>query len=97
MKHSKKGFGSGFSYSQKSMFFPAKHPRLAKAISIKSPSAFKSSIGKVKHLKGYSAATKKRALVLARNRAGAQLGRSNLSGKEQREMRAIKNTAIPKM
>lgn len=81
----------------KTMFGKAKNPRLAKAISITSPSAFRKSIGKVKRLKGISPTTKKRALVLAKNRAGAFLHRKNLSSKERIQMGAIKRTPIPSM
>lgn len=81
-------------YSSNSLFFPAKNKRLSAAISIKNPSAFKTSISRVRKIKGISPTTKKRALVLARTRAKVALNRSNLSTKEQREMRKIAKTPI---
>lgn len=76
----------------KTLFFPAKHAYLAKAISIRSPSAFRNSIKTLK--KGGLTVTEKKALVLARNRAGAQLHRKNLSPKERREMTTISKMKI---
>lgn len=82
---------------KKTLFGKAKSPRLAKAISIVSPAAFKASIKKVKALKGISALKKKRALVLAKNRALAQLARKNLSAKERKQFAAIAKIRIPKV
>ena len=73
-----------------SIFFKAKNPRLAKAISIKSPSAFRQSISKVRRLKGFTKKQKQGALNLAKGRATAQLARRNLSSKERMEFRAIR-------
>lgn len=75
----------------------APDPRLSKAISIASPSAFKASIGRVKMLKGISAQRKKAALSNARNIAGAQLKRKTLSAKERKQSTAIKNTRLPSL
>lgn len=76
----------------KSLFFPPKNKRLAKSISIKSPSAFKKSISKLK--KGGLSTTEKRALVLARTRAKLQLKRRNLSAKERKQFTTISETKI---
>lgn len=81
----------------RSIFFKAKHPKLAKAISITSPSAFRLSIRRVKKLKGIAPVTKSRALVLARTRAKVMLKRKHLSFKERKEMGAISRIRIPKM
>lgn len=67
--------------------------KIAKKVSIESPTAFKRSIRKLKR-KGLTT-HEKRALVLARNRAGAMLKRKNLSTKEKIQMRKIKNTRLP--
>lgn len=72
-----------------SIFFKAKFPRLAKAISITSPSAFRTSISRVKALEGFTKKQKQGALNLAKGRARAQLGRRNLSPKERREFTSI--------
>lgn len=66
--------------------------RLAKIISIESPKAFKKSIKELK--KGGLTTEEKRALVLARNRAGAMLNKKNLSFRERMEMTEIKNMEI---
>jgi hypothetical protein len=73
----------------KSIFLKPKFPRLARAISIKSPSAFKQSISRVRRLKGFTKKQKQSALNLAKGRATAMLGRRNLSLKERREFRTI--------
>ncbi len=73
-----------------SIFFKAKNPRLARAISIKSPSAFRESVSKVRRLKGFTKKQKQGALNLAKGRATAQLGRRNLSLKERKQFRAIR-------
>jgi len=78
----------------KSIFFKPKNKKLARAISIKSPTAFRESIRKVKKMRGVSDATKKRVLVLARARAAAQLKRKRLSMKERKQFRAIVKTGI---
>lgn len=79
---------------RRGLFFPAKNQRIARAISIKSPTAFRGSIRKLK--KGGLTLKEGRSLVLARNRAKAQLGRRNLSPKERREFTTISRTRIPK-
>ncbi len=73
----------------------AHNPRLSAAISIKTPTAFKSSIFKVKRLKGISPAKKKRALTLARTRAQLHLKRKNLSPRERKQMGRIAKTRLP--
>ena len=79
--------------SQKSIFFPPKHKRLSKIISIRSPAAFRKSIRTLK--KGGITRTEQRALVLARTRAAAQLGRRDLSAKEHKQFKAIAEMRIP--
>ncbi len=81
---------------RQTLFFPPTNPRLARAISITSPQQFKKSIGRVRKLKGISPTTKRRALTLAKNRAGAQLKRKTLSVKERREFTAISRINIPR-
>ena len=78
----------------KSIFFPPKNPRLARAISIKTPTAFRKSIGTVKKMQGIPKITKKRALVLARTRATVALKRQNLSIGERKQLRTISKTKI---
>lgn len=75
------------------LFAPPKSKRIAKIVNITSPTAFKESIRKLK--KGGLSGNEKKALVLARNRAGAQLKRKNLSGKERVQFRKIKNMSLP--
>ncbi len=76
-----------------SLFSKPKSKRLARIISIKSPSAFRNSIRILN--KGGMSLQEKKALVLAKNRAGAQLKRRNLSPKERREFTTITKTKIP--
>ncbi len=77
----------------KSLFFPPKDRKLARKISIRTPTQFKNSI---RELKKHGLTLKeKRALVLARNRAMVQLKRKNLSTRERNQMRAIADTKIP--
>ena len=73
--------------SLKTIFFGPTHKALARKISIKSPGAFRESISELK--KNGLTTTEKRALVLAKNRASAQLHRKNLSGKERKQFRSI--------
>jgi len=80
---------------RKTLFFKAKSKALAKKISITSPAAFRASIKELK--KGGLSLREKRALVLARNRAAAQLKRKNLSAKERKQFRAISKISIPKI
>lgn len=79
----------------RSIFFPPKNKRLAKIISTKSPSAFRTSIRKIKE-RGVTT-SEKTALVLARTRAAAQLKRKNLSAGERRQFRAIATTKLPEV
>jgi len=81
---------------KKTLFFKAKNPKLAKAISITSPSSFRQSIKKVKKLKGLKPTTKRRALIAAKNRAKVQLKRKGLSIKERKQFSAISKTNIPR-
>lgn len=83
--------------NKKSIFFKAESRELAEAISIESPTEFKKSIKRVKALKGIPAVTKKRALILAQNRAKAQLKRKKLSRKERKEFEAIAEIKIAQM
>jgi len=78
--------------SKRTLFFKAKDTRLARVISIKDPAAFRKSVRVLK--RGGLSTSEKRALVLARNRAGAQLKRKNLSPKERREFTAITKVRI---
>jgi len=80
---------------QKSIFFPPKHKKIARVISIKSPSAFKRSIQTLKK-RGLNL-TEKRALTLARTRAKIQLKRRNLSAKERKQFKVIAGMRIPKV
>ncbi len=80
---------------KRTLFFKAKDPRLARDISITSPSAFRESIKKLK--RGGVTLKEMRALQLAKNRAGAQLKRKNLSSKERKQFRAISKINIPKV
>ncbi len=77
----------------KGLFGKPKSARIAKIITITSPTAFKESIRKLK--KGGLSSDEKKGLVLSRNRAAAQLGRKNLSSKERKQMRAIKKIKLP--
>jgi len=75
------------------LFFKPKSKRLARIITIKSPTAFRESIRVLK--KGGLTTKEKRALVLAQNRARAQLKRKTLSPKEIRQFRAIAKVRLP--
>ncbi len=79
----------------KSLFFPAKDKSLARKISITSPFAFRKSIRELK--KGGITLKERRGLILAKNRAGAQLKRNNLSSKERKQFRTIAQINIPKV
>jgi len=80
---------------KKSLFFPPKSKRLARIITIKTPSAFRKSI---KRLKKDGLTTKeKKVLVLARTRAKIMLKRKNLCVKERKQMREISRVRIPKI
>ena len=71
------------------------NPRLARVISIESPTAFRKSVATLR--KGGLTGTEKQALVLAQNRARAQLKRKNLSPKERRQFRAIAAIKLPRV
>ena len=77
---------------RQTLFFAPKNPRLAKIISIESPTAFRKSIRLLS--RGGLTLKEKRALVLAQNRARAQLGRKNLSLKERRQFGTISKIKI---
>ncbi len=79
----------------KSIFFPPKNKALARKISIKSPTAFRRSIRKLRL--GGVTLEEKRALTLAKTRALVQLKRNNLSAKERRQFRSISQINIPKV
>ncbi len=79
----------------KGLFFAPKDKALARKISIKSPAAFRKSIRVLK--KGGITLKEKRALVLARNRASAQLKRKNLSPGERRQFGVISQMSLPKI
>lgn len=80
---------------KKSLFFPPKNKRLARIITIKSPSAFRDSIALLR--RGGVTRTEKNALVLAQNRARVQLRRKNLSPKERKQFRTIASVKLPKI
>jgi len=77
------------------LFFAPADPKLAKIVTIKNPAAFKKSIRALKK-KGLTT-TEKRALVVAKNRAGAQLKRKNLSASERAEFTRIRNIKLPRV
>lgn len=77
----------------RTIFFPPRNPRIARVISITSPSAFRESIQTLK--KDGITTREKSGLVLAQNRARAQLGRANLSSKERRQFREIASMILP--
>ncbi len=80
----------------KSLFgIPVRNPKLAMAISTKSPSQFRQSFSRVKKIKGLSPLTKRRGLILAQNRARLQLKRKNLSSGERKQFKAISKTKLP--
>ncbi len=77
------------------LFRPAKSKRLAKLVDITSPTAFKRGLRKAK-LNGFTR-KEQQAFVLGKNRADAQLKRTNLSPKERKQFKAITNVRIPKI
>jgi hypothetical protein len=78
---------------RQTMFFSPKDKELAKKVSIENPSKFKKSIKTLE--KDGLTVKERRALILAQNRAVAQLERSNLSKKERKEFNKIKNMKVP--
>ena len=78
-----------------SIFSKPKNKRLARDISIRSPTAFRESIRKLE--RGGLSREEERALVLARTRAAMQLRRDDLSRKERRQFEEINSIKIPKM
>lgn len=75
------------------LFFKNKNKRLARIIRIDSPSHFRQSIRTLK--KGGLTQTERQALILAQNRARAQLSRKNLSKRERVQMRIISKEKVP--
>ena len=67
----------------------------AEIISIKTPGLFRRSIEVLK--RGNYTINDRKALILAQNRARAQLKRRNLSDKERRQFREISRIYIPKV
>ncbi len=80
---------------RKTIFFKPKSKRLARAISIKSPTAFRKSIQVLK--KGGLTLQELRALSLAKGRATAQLKRKQLSLKERRQFKIISKIKLPRV
>ncbi len=80
---------------KQTLFSKPKNKKLARIITITSPSAFRESIRVLK--KDGITLEKKRALVLAKNRAEAQLRRKNLSAKERKQFRTITKIKLPKI
>ena len=76
------------------MFIKPKSKALANKISIKNPTIFRQSIKRIK--KGGITLHERRALILAKNIAKAQLKRKNLSQKERKQFRSISKIPIPK-
>lgn len=76
-----------------SLFGPSKNKRLARLVDITSPTAFRKGLREAKK-RGFTL-KEKRAFVLGKNRAGAQLERKNLSIKERRQFGAITKIRIP--
>lgn len=80
--------------AKKTLFFPPKHKRLAKIITIESPSkarkAARQLLKECRKLKRADAILlRARAMQLAANRAKAMLNRKNLSKKERRELKEV--------
>jgi len=80
---------------KKGLFFKAKSKRLARDVTIVSPAGFRRSIKKL--VNGGLSLKERRALILAQNRATAQLKRKNLSGKERKQFSQISQIRIPKV
>ena len=80
---------------KQSLFFAPRNKALAKKITIRSPLAFDQSIQRVK--KGGVTLEEKRGLVVAQNRARAQLQRKNLSLKERIQFNVIVSRKLPKV
>ena len=78
---------------RQSLFFAPTDPRLARDISIRSPREFRKSIKVLS--KGGLTLKERRGLILAQNRAKAQLKRKNLSAPEIREFKEISKIKIP--
>ena len=72
-----------------------KHPRLAKAITIKTASGFKNSVKKISSKKTYST-TEYRALVLAKTRAKLMAKKKAIHPTTRKRLLSIAKTPIPK-
>ena len=79
---------------KQSLFFAPISKKLAASVSISSPCEFRQSINRLK--KGGISMKEKKALVLAQNRAKAQLRRKDLSMKEREEFTRISLIRIPR-
>ncbi|MEM5867950.1 MAG: hypothetical protein QXG39_08540 [Candidatus Aenigmatarchaeota archaeon] len=75
--------------AQGTIFFPPKHPKLAKAITIVSPEKARESIRKVAQMKGLTRRQKISALILASNRALALAKKKHLSARERKELKEV--------
>lgn len=80
---------------KQTLFFAPTSKKLARQISITSPATFRQSIRTIKQ--GGVTLKESRALVLAQNRARAQLNRTNLSIKERIEFTKIAMQKLPKV
>ena len=78
---------------KQTLFFRPKYPQLAQKIRISSPLEFRRSIARVM-ADGYSARDQK-ALVLAQNRAKAQLNRRDLSPQKRMQFMEIARIQVP--
>lgn len=79
---------------KRTMFGPARHPSLAALITIRSPDATRDSVVQIRRAVREGRISKevaRKGMVLAGNRASAQLNRvkAPLSPREQREMKEV--------
>ncbi len=80
---------------RQTLFFAPTNKRLARVIDTTSPTAFRRSVQTIK--RGGVTLKEKRALVLAQNRARAQLNRRNLSQNERKQFTMISRMRLPKI
>jgi len=74
------------------IFFPAKHKKLSKIISIVSPEEAKKAVKKIKNMVGKSSFTRKQlraSLILAGARAKALAKKPTISSREKQELRKV--------
>jgi len=73
------------------IFFPPKHKKLSKIVSIVSPSEAKKSVEKIKKLvgKGYTKKQLRASLILAGVRAKLLAKKPNISSKEKQELKKV--------